>query len=253
MSLAFNAKVLHVLTKVSTQVDQSNYASFAPATIVSRVQTVTQLKALMQSDDSNTAISAIWIVNALKIKKLLSLALDLICDSNKSVEVRKEASSALGIAGGQEIASRILLRLQVALLDDVALEGLYYALGFIADRRASPSLLTTLNQQQASTAVRAQCAESLAYVWEDRLPWPVENSLLDNLQDSDASIRLWCCFALSRSYRATTRQILESVAKHDFAEVELWGQVADEAAESAAHIAYRIDLATSGRSDRMPL
>ena len=117
-----------------------------------------------------------------------------------------------------------------------------YVLSWMSLRRSPVgAFLVCLSDRQQNEAVRGQAAEGIGLRFmcdrrRTRERSRAEAALIRNLDDSSATVRFWCCYALGTLRSARSIPRLEHLRDHDTAVAPGWWYVHEEATEALAWI-----------------
>jgi HEAT repeat protein len=111
-----------------------------------------------------------------------------------------------------------------------------WALGFLHDEDATPTLLRTLADREEETDVRAFAAEALGHIAPQKRHDEALAALLHALTDPVPEIRFWAAFALGNLGDERAIPALQRLADRDSKSVPGWWSIRKEALDSIEQI-----------------
>jgi HEAT repeat protein len=111
-----------------------------------------------------------------------------------------------------------------------------WALGFLADDRATPALVRALSDRTEDTDVRVYAAEALGHLQPENGHDEALAALLHALTDREPEIRFWAAFALGNLGDERAIPALQRLAERDSEVVPGWWSIQREALESIEQI-----------------
>jgi HEAT repeat protein len=170
-----------------------------------------------------------WLISRLGLPSASGALRTLLADP--SPELREEAARGLGPFSGDDVVEALL----GALARDAHLPvrcAAVEALGMIGSPRSSGRLIELLGDGGEAAALRADAAEALAHVRDER----IVGALLGALDDGSPLVRYAAAYALGQQGDARALPALRRLAARDDATTP-WGRVATCARESIEIIA----------------
>jgi HEAT repeats len=181
--------------------------------------------------DPDLRADVCWLVPRLGIAA--DDALEDLMSSDPSEQVRAEAAAALGLSLDDGVVDVLLAAVETDPSAQVQHAALH-ALGVHSAPRSASGLIALLQQRAAAEDLRADAAEALAHVHDDR----VVPALISALDDPSPSVRYSAAYALGEQGDPTAREPLQRLAEHDQADTP-WGTVAAQARRSVDALADR--------------
>lgn len=176
-------------------------------------------------------LNACWLVPRLKIATAENALTALMSDPSE--QIREEAAIGLGLVSREDAVEVLLNTLEQDSSKAVRLAALH-ALGMLSSPRSVVGVIGVLQNPEEDADVRADAAEALAHIRDDRIVYV----LIDSLQDRNPLVRYSAAYALGEQGDASALPVLRKIGSSDDA-VTPWGSVASRALDSIRIIMAR--------------
>jgi HEAT repeat protein len=198
----------------------------------------------IDSLDLEQAQTACWLVGRIGNDRDADTLVSIL--SGQRRELWMQAATSLSLIATER--HLIPLRSILATSSDPAQRNsVVYTLSFLSQTRITPDVIRVLSEIAANRieapTVRAQALEGLGNKLSQELPPNLYQDtltvILDALDDADAEIRFWGCFAVGAIRIEAALPKLQVLAQTDTTIVEGWWSVGKEAADSITLITQR--------------
>lgn len=184
-----------------------------------------------QTLDTRLRSDLCWLVPRLGIEAAGDLLTGLMADPSE--QIRMEAAAGLGLVPDDGVVDVLLAALADESSQPVRLAVLH-ALGVRSSPRSAAGVMGVLQDSDEDPEVRADAAEALAHVEDERIvPF-----LIGYLQDRSPLVRYSAAYALGEQGDVSALPALRHLAAHDCDNTP-WGSVASRALRSLQVIADR--------------
>jgi HEAT repeat protein len=172
-----------------------------------------------------------WMVPRLKLAEAEDMLKALLSDPSE--RVREEAAAGLGLVSRGDAVEWLSSALEHDSSKAVR-SAVLHALGLLSSPQSTAGVMKVLQNPNEDAELRADAAESLAHVEDER----IVGALMDALHDSSPLVRYSAAYALGQQGDATALAALRDVAAHDPG-ITPWGSVASGAVQAIEAIANR--------------
>lgn len=190
--------------------------------------------------DLDKAMTACWLLGKIGDDQDADALADVLAGQRSELWV--QAAASLSSIMTQRHLGPLLSILETS-FDPVQRESVVYALSFQSDSEITPQVIRVLTDvathQGEAPSVRAQALEGLGNQLSQELPnlyQEAVNAILTALDDSEAVIRFWACFAAGCLKSKEALSKLQFLAQNDKTFVEGWWTVSQEAEDAIALI-----------------
>ena len=170
-----------------------------------------------QSLDTSLRLNICWLLPRLKIEAVGDALKTLMSDPSE--QIRAEAASGLGLISQDNVVEALLDSLEHDSSKAVRLATLH-ALGLISSPRSAIHLMRVLQNFGEDAEVRADAAEALAHIEDER----VVDVLIKALQDNSPLVRYSAAYSLGQQGDTSALPALRDLASRDHAATP-WGSV----------------------------
>lgn len=159
-----------------------------------------------------------WLAPRLKIAATGNVLKELMSDPSE--QMRMEAAVGLGLVSQDDAVEVLLNALEKDGSKPVRSAALH-ALGIRSSPRSAAGVMRVLQNPEEDAEVKADAAEALAHIKDER----IVAVLIDSLQDKSPLVRYSAAYALGQQGDTRALPTLRDVAAHDRATTP-WGTVA---------------------------
>lgn len=186
--------------------------------------------------DLDKAITACWLLGKIGDDRDADALIGVLAGHRP--ELWMQAATSLSSIMTQRHLSSLLSILETS-SDPAQRESVVYALAFQSDSQITPQVIRVLTEvainQVEAPSVRAQALEGLAnHLSQESLTLHQEavGAIVAALDDSEAAIRFWACFAAGSLKIEEALSKLQLLAQKDKTLVEGWWSVSEEAEDA---------------------
>lgn len=165
-----------------------------------------------------------WLLPRLRIEAAGNVLKTLMSDPSE--QIREGAAMGLGLVLKGDDVDVLQGSLEHDRSKSVRLAALH-ALGILSSSRSAPRVMSILQNLEEDAEVRADAAEALAHVKDQR----IVDVLIDSLHDNSSLVRYSAAYALGQQGNTRALPALREVASRDRATIH-WGSVASCALDS---------------------
>lgn len=191
--------------------------------------------------DLEKAIAACWLLGKIGSDRDADALIRVL--SGQRRDLWMHAATSLSVIATQRHVSPLLSILETSSNSEQR-ESVVYALSFLSDSSITPEVIGVLTEIAANpleaTAVRAQALEGLGNHLSPELAPHLDQKaltvMLEALDDAEAAIRFWACFAVGRCKIEAALPKLQRLAQTDKTLVEGWWSVGEEAEDAITFI-----------------
>ncbi|MBD2325780.1 HEAT repeat domain-containing protein [Alkalinema sp. FACHB-956] len=187
--------------------------------------------------DLEQAKTACWLVGRVGDDRDADALISILSGHRRELFIQAATSLSL-IATGKHIQS--LLSILVTSSDPTQRNSVVYALSFLANREREQDVISTLIEIVANKAdtsvIRAQALEGIGNRLSTELPENLYQRAVDvmiqSLDDTEAEVRFWACFAAGATQTKEALPKLQVLAQTDRTILSGWWAVGEEAQDS---------------------
>jgi HEAT repeat protein len=186
--------------------------------------------------DLDKAIAACWLLGKIGDDQDADALISVVAGQRR--ELWMQAAVSLSPIMTQRHLSPLLSILEAS-SDPAQRESVVYALAFQSDSQITPQVIRVLTEvtvdQGETPSVRAQALEGLGNQLSQELltlHQEAVNAIVAALDDSEATIRFWACFAAGKLKIEEALSKLQLLAQNDKTLVEGWWTVSEEAEDA---------------------
>lgn len=169
-----------------------------------------------------------WMIPRLNIEEAENVLKEFMFDHSE--KVREEAAVGLGLISSDDAVKILLNALERDSSKAVRLAVLH-ALGMISAPQSAVGVIRVLQNLEEAAEVRADAAEALAHIKDER----IVGVLIDSLQDNSSLVRYSAVYALGQQGDIRALPALRDIASRDRATTS-WGSIASCALQSIESI-----------------
>ncbi|MDW7725692.1 MAG: HEAT repeat domain-containing protein [Candidatus Methanoperedens sp.] len=181
-----------------------------------------------QSLRASLRLDVCWLIPRLGMEEATDVLKSLMSDASE--EIRAEAALGLGLVSQEDAVEVLLNALKQDGSKSVRLAVLH-ALGMLSSPQSTVGIMRVLHNPEEDAEVRADAAEALAHINEER----IVDVLIESLQDNSPLVRYSAAYALGEQGDNRALPALREVVSRDHTTTP-WGSVASCALESIGRI-----------------
>jgi HEAT repeat protein len=186
-----------------------------------------------QSLSTSLRLSICWLLPRLRVEAAGDVLKSLMSDPSE--QMREEAALGLGLVSEDDDVVEVLLNaLEYDSSKPVRLAALH-ALGIRSSPHSATRVMGILQNPEEDAEVRADAAEALAHIKDER----IVDVLIESLQDNSPLVRYSAAYSLGQQGDMRALPALREIASRDRATTQ-WGSVASRALDSIEIISNRI-------------
>lgn len=174
--------------------------------------------------DTSLRLDVCWLLPRLGIERAGNVLKTLLSDPSE--QIREGAAMGLGLVLKGDDVEVLLGSLGRDQSKSVRLAALH-ALGLLSSRQSAARIIAILQNLEEDAEVRADAAEALAHIKDER----IVDALIGSLQDSSPLVRYSVAYALGQQGDTRALPALREVASRDRATTQ-WGSVQSCALDS---------------------
>lgn len=193
----------------------------------------------IDSLESKQAQTACWLVGKVGDERDADALVSIL--SNPRPQLWRQAATSLSLIATKRHLTALLSILATS-VDPLQRETVVYTLSFFTKCPVTPEVISVLTATAANKAetpsVRAQALEGLGNKLSQEIALNLYQEavtvIIEALDDPEAEIRFWACFAVSALDIKEALPKLETLARNDRAIVPGWRSVGEEAEDAIA-------------------
>ncbi|OCQ90443.1 hypothetical protein BCD64_27610 [Nostoc sp. MBR 210] len=187
--------------------------------------------------DIEQAQTACWLLGRVGNDQDADILISIL--SSQSSELWMQAATSLSLIATEKHFKSLLSILSTS-SDPIQRNSVVYALAFLSNCEVNQEVISVLTEVAANTSetafIRAQALEGIGNKLSQELPANLYqqalNVIIQGLDDAEAEVRFWSCFAAGAINIQETLPKLELLAQTDKTIVPGWWSVGEEAEDS---------------------